>query len=490
METNYGELTVGIAKRYGDEVLVETSADASERGGATKVLSLEAEVKTTGVELLDGEADVTGKVNYRLLYLDRQERLCGLDYFKDFKCRVKGEEITPNGKCAVRFTVPDAEATLGGDEIKLGAMVGVELDYYGEKTERAVTGVTEAETRTEALASERVKRAERTIELQKILESGPSVKKIVLFGADAIPTRVETREEGKTLVGEVRANVLYLNESDEAVEVSASIPFAEAAEEGEAEYAVNVKNARIVLTDDEGGGVIEAEVAVGIEALSYEPVEKEVVTAAVGESKQAVETASTVVSRKHIGQIFAEETMTGTIPAENGGYVAFVRPGCRAVAEVTVSDGAVRVEGVAGLQAALLTDGAYGAAQGELPFSYLLPFEGAKAGQSAEARVVVTDAKGTMAAGGVAVTAKVWLTVTLFEDAECRYLSDVTEGEPYPESEAGISVYFAEKGEDPWAIAKAINVLPSALLAANPFLAEPLSDDDGSNKKVLIIRKK
>ncbi|MBO4473254.1 MAG: DUF3794 domain-containing protein [Clostridia bacterium] len=486
MKTEYGELQVATVGHYEDEVLVETTADASERGGATKVLSLEAEVKAASAELLDGEAEVTGKVNYRLLYLDRQDRLCGLDYFKDFKCRVKGEGISPSGKCALRFTVPDQEATLRGDEIALSAMVGVALDCFGEKSEQVVTAVEGAESKKGAVISERVTRSERTIELEKVVDSGPSVKKIVLFGVDAILSKAEQKEGGNELVGEVRANILYLNEADEAVEVSATIPFCETVGEGAAEYAVSVKNARIVLTDDEGGGVIEVEVAVCVEQLSHEVVETEVVTAAVGETGEAVERLSKVGTRRYLGQIFSEETLTGTIPRGEGGFVAFVRPGCHAIADVAVVDGAVKVEGVAAFQAACLADGKYTAVQGELPFSYLLPLEGAAAGQSAEARFTITDAKGTMTTDGIVITAKVWIAVTIYEDRVCSFLSDVTEGDPYPESGAGISVYFAEKGEDAWSIAKAMKVLPSALVEANPFLEGALEED----KRILILRKK
>ena len=125
MLTEYGELLIGIDRKYREEILVETRVDAADRGGAEKVLSLEADVRLIGTELLDGEAEVSGKVNYRLLYLDRQSRLCGLDYFKDFKCRVAGEAIKPNGKCSVAFTVPDAESTIKGETIELSAFVDV-----------------------------------------------------------------------------------------------------------------------------------------------------------------------------------------------------------------------------------------------------------------------------------------------------------------------------------------------------------------------------
>lgn len=486
METEYGELSIGVAETYRGEVLVETTADASERGGATKVLSLEADVKSTGAELMDGEAEVTGKVNYRLLYLDGQGRLCGLDYFKDFKCRVKGAEIAPNGKCAVRFTVPDAEATLTGDAIALSAMVGTELDYFGEKETRAVLNVNGAEVRKGTLVTERAKRAERTVELEKVVDSGPNVKKVVLFDAEAVAAKVETREDGKELVGEVRANILYLNEADEAVELVASLPFAEALGEGAAECAAYVKNARIVLTEAESGGEIAIEVALTLEETAYDPVEREVVTAAMGESAESVETSSVVPYGKYLGQRFYEEGLSGNIDVADAGYVAFVRPGCHAIAETAVTEGAVRVEGVAAFQVVTLKEGAYESVQGELPFSYLLPFDGAKEGRQARAVVTITDAKGVASASGVAITAKVHLAVSLREGGEYVYLSEVSEGEPYPESAAGISVYFAEKGEDLWSIAKAMKVLPSALVQANPFLAEPLEEA----KKVLIFRQK
>ena len=486
MQTEYGELLLSVSGHYVDEALVETTADAADRGGVTKVLSLEADVKTTGAELLEGEAEVSGKVNYRLLYLDRQERLCGLDYFKDFKCRVKGEEITPSGRCRVRFSVPDAEATLRGDEILLSAMVGVNLDYFDEKSEKFVTAVSEAETLKGSIPTQTILLTQRTVELEKVIESGPKVKKIVLFDTDALPVKVERRDGGNDLVGEVRVSVLYLNEADEVVEVGATIPFTESFEAGTATYDVAVKNARIVLTDDEGGGAIEVEATVTVDEFTYVYEEKEVLAAAVGECKEAIETLVPLSCDKCLGQHCYEQSLVGTIPVKEGGYVAFVRPGCHAIAEVSVTEGAVRVEGVAAFQSAVLSEGGYTAAQGELPFSYTLPFDGAKEGQSAEAKVIVTDAKGNMGEGGVAVSAKIAVEVTLFERESSAYLSDVTEGEAYPESEAGISVYFAEKGEDVWSIAKAMKALPSALVQANPFLEGALEE----NKKVLILRKK
>ena len=488
MQTEYRELSAGIIEKYGEEILVETSVGTADRGGAEKVLSLEAEAKLTGVELLDKEAEVSGKVNYRLLYSDKQHRLCGLDYFKDFKCRVQGEKITPNGKCSVSFSIPDAEARIEGDDVTFSAMTEVELTYFGEEERRAVSAVTEAECHVGEILTEKVKRSERSVDLEKSAEVGPGVKKIVLFRTDAVISEIVKKEEENEVKGEVRASVIYLNEADEAVELLLSLPFVESFEGGEPrDYRAWVKNARIVLTEEEEGGAVDVEATLVIEELVYISHTEKAVLAVCGETHTVKESEGTLSCRSFCEQGVYTEPLKGTIPLEvPDAYVAFVRPGCHAVAEIAVEKGAVKVEGVSAFQVVYLTEGGYDSVQGELPFSYLLPFPTATGDEGAEVRLLITDPKASYNGKELLIEAKVAIAVSLYEMKTGRYLAEAEDGEPIPESEAGISVYFAESGETVWQIAKAMGVLPSALIKANPFLSEPLTED----KKVLIFRAK
>ena len=488
MEKEYCELLIGVDRKYSEEILVETKADATDRGGAEKVLSLEADVRLTGAELLEGEGEVTAKVNYRLLYLDRQSRLCGLDYFKDFKCRVSGESIKPNGKCAVTFAVPDAEARAVGDAIEMSAVVDVTLRYFGEEEKKAVASVAGAECRKKEIHTERAERRERTLELEKTLDSGPNVKKIMLFDVESVPTSLSRSEGEVTVMGEARANVIYLNEADETVELTASLPFTETFEgDGEAEYLFSVKSSRIVLTDDEEGSAVDVEVTVEIDEIAYEKEVTTVADAALSAACETIERSESVEERSFAGEYCFEETVSGALPlSAEGAYIAFVRPSNQAVAEVTVKEGAVGVEGVAAFRIVYLTEKGYDSTQGEFPFSYAFPVPTAKEGMDAEMRIVITQPQAIYDGKEVRVSAKVTALLTLWENATQEYLSDVEEGESFPESEAGITVYFAEKGEDLWRIAKNMKTLPSTLVQANPFLSEPLSE----NKKVLIFRKK
>ena len=488
MEITYGELLLGVNERYSDELLVETTVDTAARGGATNVLSVEADAKASSVELLDGEADVMGKVNYRLLYLDSQGRLCGLDYFKDFKCRVKGEKIMPNGKCAVGFVVPDVDARVAGDGVELSAVVKVDLDYFGEEEKKIVTGISGAETLAGEVVTNRVSVKEKVLELDKIADVGLNVKKIVLFQTEALPLTLREEEDGTALAGEVKGTLLYLNDAEEVAELTVTLPFEEKAEAvGEKDYSAFVKSARVVLTDDEEGNSVEVEASVVLIEKTYDRLHQSVIVDSCGEKFVVEEQRQTGVHDLFFAKRTYSEEIEGAISVDDpGATYLFVRPGCLGIAGVSVADGKINVEGVASFYVVGEREDKYLSSRGELPFVFDLPFEGAKDNQRADVAVRVTDA--TISARGKEVRLKATLSVEvrLYEASAFSYLSDAKEGAPIWESEAGISVYYAEKGETLFSVAKSMGVLPSALVRANPFLSEPLEED----KKVLIFRQK
>ena len=487
MDISYGALSLAVNERYGEELLVETSVDTSERGGASKVVSLETETKGVSVELLDGEAEVSGKVNYRLIYLDRQGHPCGLDYFKDFKCRVKGAEITPTGRAAVKYSIPDDEASISGDEITLSAVVDLSLEYNGEVEKPCVSSVEGAETLAIEVVTEKVERRERSITLDKVADVGIGVKKILLFRVDAMPLAVTQNDAEATVSGEVRGTILYMNEADEVAELTVSIPFSEKTEGSASDYTAAVKSARVVLTDDEEGNSIEAEATLLLTEIIRRDVAQPAIAAACAGRVTMDENPESVCSKHFVGRKCYEEALGGSVSLADGGEaVAFIRPGSYAVAGVSVGNGEIKVEGVSSFRVALMREEGYDAVSAELPFVYVLPFAEAKEGMSAEVNLLVTDAVGSLRGKDLMISGKAHLEIRLYEDRCYTYLSEITEGAEIADSGAGISVYFAEQGEDLWSIAKNVGVLPSMLLKANPFLAEPLNE----HRKVLVFRQK
>ena len=489
METDYREYSFGVRAEYGEQVSVETAVSAAERGGAMRVLSLEAEAKAVGVEMMAGEALVSGKVNYRLLYLDASEKPCGLDYFKDFEVRLSGDRIAVDGKWRVDMHVVDAEAKVAGDTVDMSAVVEVTLSVCDEVKMRGVAAAEGVELAEGLVKSEKVvgKRS-FTIDLAKEETVGALVKKVLLFDAEAAILSVTAKDEKVNVAGEARATVVYLTEEDEVRETLLTIPFSEETEAtGEkASHTLVVKNARIVISGDENVSSFEAEMTAELTTYDLETEEVAVSTDAFSAASYLETASERVTSELLAGECRYRAELGGVIPSEEPiGRVVSVRPVGLAVANVEVGNGNVHIEGVSSYNVFGVGE-EYRSVRGEFPFVLDFACAAAEVGMRADVSFVVLGASGKPATGGVNVTADVVVTVALYKAVEGEFLSEIKEGAPREDDGAGISVYFAEAGEDLWSVAKNMGVAPSVLLRANPYLAEPLTEA----KKVLVFKAK
>ena len=476
METVYRDYSFAKSAEYEKQITVETPINTAERGGVLKVLSVEAEAKVTGVELVAGEANVSGKVNFRVLYLDAAGKLCGLDYFKDFETKVEGEDVTADGKYRVELIVVDCSCGVQGDVMDASAAVNVRLAVQRNATCRGVASADGAELRIGTVTFETMADV-RTSTVDVTAEENVEgvVKKVLLFD-------VAVALSGSKGAGEARATVLYQTETDEIGERSFIIPFAEEENaSGRSAYDVRVKNARVVISGDEDVSAIEVEASLSRTACDYMTETADVVEEAFCFANKTEVTRETLAAKTFVGETHYRETLTGA-PEAVGDIIA-VRPVGLALAGAEVSDGRIRAEGVASFTLLCRNEDGFASAQGELPFVYDLPFAEAKEGDVATVRVDVLGVKGR---GRGDLTAEVAISADVFREGTASLITNIAEGAPREDDGAGISVYFADAGEDVWRIAENMGVAPSALIRANPFLAEPLTEA----KKVLIFRAK
>ena len=476
METVMREYSFAKSAEYEKQISMETPINTAERGGIGRVLSVEAEAKLTGAELMAGEASVGGKVNFRVLYLDAAGKLCGLDYFKDFEAKVEGEAIAADGKYRVDLTVVDCGHSVQGDVMNVSAVVDVRLCVQVIETKEGVASVDGAELLTEmGLFEQLTEIRASSVELLAEEKVQGVVKKVLLFDVAAALS-------GSKGAGEARATVLYLTEDDEVGECDLIIPFAEEEDAtGSSAYDVRVKNARVVISGDEDVSAIETEITLSRTAYDYAVEETEVVKDVFSYQCASSVALETVRARRFIGEAHYRETLGGTV--ETVGDIIAVRPVGLAVAGTEISDGRIRAEGVASFTLLCRNDEGYASTQGELPFIYELPFPNAAAGDVATVRVDVLGVKGR---GAGEITAEVAISADVQREVVGSFVTEIAEGAPREDDGAGISVYFAETGEGLWSIAKEMGVAPSALVRANPFLAEPLTEP----KKVLVFKGK
>jgi len=476
METVYREYSFAKSAEYEKQISVETPINTAERGGIGRVLSVEAEAKLTGVELVAGEANVGGKVNFRVLYLDGSGKLCGLDYFKDFESKVLGDDIAADGKYRADLTVVDCGYGVQGDVMDVSAVVNVRLAVQKNVTCQGVASQEGAELRVGTATFERMAEVRTsTVDVSAEEKVEGVVKKVLLFDVTVALT-------GNKGAGEARASVLYQIEGDEVGERSFIIPFADEEDaSGQNAYDVKVKNARVVISGDEDVSAIEVEATLQRTAYDYLTESADVVEDLFCIENKVSLSRESAATRSFVGEMHYRETLTGSLDA--AGDIIAVRPVGLAVAGAEVSDGRIKAEGVASFVMICRNEDGYISSQGELPFVYELPFAEAIAGDSATVRVDILGVKGR---GRGDLTAEVAVSADVYREGTVTFVTSVADGAPRDEEDAGISVYFADAGEDVWRIAESMGVAPSALLRTNPFLAEPLTEP----KKVLVFRSK
>lgn len=488
MDTEYREYSFGIGGDLREQVTVETSVNTAERGGISEVLSLESEAKLLGVEMMQGEALLSGKVNYRLLYADAAGKLCGLDYFKDFETRLVSEGVTADGKWDATLAVIDCGYSLQGDTVTVGAVVDVSLRAYRECKIRGVAAIPEAELLTGRVETERfVGKREFLLDLDKEESVGCLVKKVLLFDTQAVILSAEEKEGVLAVSGEARAVVLYLTEEDVVGEKSFVIPFSQETEaRGKSRVFAAMKNARVVISGDESVSAVEVEMTVSLTVSELERETAETVKDVFLPGAEAVLVKEAVPAEIFLGETRKRELLASSIVLDGADEILIVRPVGLAVAGSEVKEGTIRVEGVASFDVVCKKEEGCFSRQGELPFVSEILFSGAEPGDKATVRADVIGARGVLTASGADVTAELILAADLSRPSETALITDVSEGEARADDGAGISVYFAEAGEDLWGIARNMGVMPSALLRANPFLAEPLAEA----KKVLVFKAK
>lgn len=105
------------------ERVVEFSPPDVDMSNVAKILSLAVDAKCVGVESGDGYAQINGRTNFRLVYLDKDGEVKGVDYNADFTLKADGEfEDGDNVQCDIIVTESDVEAA---DTLTLTAVLEI-----------------------------------------------------------------------------------------------------------------------------------------------------------------------------------------------------------------------------------------------------------------------------------------------------------------------------------------------------------------------------
>lgn len=460
------------------ERVVEFSPSGLDAGDVARVLSLAVDGRAVSVEAGDGYAAVAGRVNFRLVYQDRDGAPRGVDYNADFNLRADGDFLAGDSvEAAVGVVEADVRT---GERVVLTAVIGVRVQAVRRSEEECLVDAEKCYKTVESVAVPSLV-ASKTVGVSVTgEEDAGDVDAVLLADAEAVVTSARA-ESGKIVAeGKVRAAVTF-TEDGEIRTGEIVVPFSEevladGVEEGDAVTAsVTVRSSGIVLAGVPGANIIRFDGELALRVGAVRCCESDVI-ADMFMLTNEVELVRE--SRKFLffgGMKYVTESVSGTAsledraPAESVIAVPYAR--CYAAKAEPVEGGAL-VEGVLTADVIYRSENGIESVRAEVPYS--VEIEG-DLGADVRATCFVESIKAKARRGELDIEAEVGILLSGVRSVDAEFISSVAVGEEKERNDSALSLYITQEGDGMWDVCKALTATPDELIAQNPALSDPVT---------------
>ena len=466
--------------------VVTAEIDTAERGGISRILALSAEGKLFSSEKIDNQARLSGKINFKLLYLDEEGKPSGLDYFSDFEERIENSDIGEFTDMWGEIEVLETESNVDGSKIILSAVCSFSVRGIGEKSFRPLTSCQQLEFTDEKKTLCRIKTlADYNFALEEEVESKVNIDKVLFFSSRIISQKTLPTQGGFRVEGVAVSDVVYTSEGKIEQKVI-SIPFSEEIEgHGERLLAKAViRSSRLVLSGTEDNNLIKTELNCIIRGMTFSCEEKVVIDDCFSPTERVDVSFDTLVSRHFEGSRNFREKISAEIPFDEEGTLVSALPDGVRIANLGCEDGHGFIEGVCTLNLIFSSEDGAKSLFAEIPFS--LTLDGDFPHGDLEGEIIAVNVSARNRGSVIDIKADLDIRIDEFASVRQKYLSSATATGERLEEKAGISVYFAGEKDTAWKIAKAMGVGMEELLQINPTLSEGVKE----GQKIFIFREK
>ena len=466
---------------------IERVVEFTPRGAdnIAKVLSLSVDGKALSSTPCDGYADISGRADFTLIYLDFDGNPSSANFNADFNVRLDGE-ISQSDRLSVDIKVVEWKV-MSGDILTLSAVVRV----TGMATKPAhLNMLTDAEdsyvTAKKLVIPTPVATTGYSFPVDEETTVG-DVEKVLSLSTKCSLTHTKVRDKQVDISVDTVAIITYIQDgvvrtatftisSEECVSIDEIM-------QGDKAYVVpSVKSGKVILAGVTGENILrfEGEITTSIYVTRY--VEQDVV------DDLFMLTHDTSVERESstltgfVGTGFYKERIYGEadLPeCENGAVIGV--PAVTAFVAKAICDEDMSVEGIATAEILYSADGEIRSVRAEVPYSVNLIGDFTN---KVIARVTVLDATVKIKNNTAEINLLLGFEISSFAESNVSYISSVEMGEERPVNTSGLSMYVAKDGDTMWDVSKALTATPEQIMAQNPHLTFPLKQCD----KVLYFR--
>ena len=468
------------------ERVVEFSPTDVDMSNIAKVLSLAVDARATSVDAQDGYAQVGGRVNFRLAYLDKDGTPKGVDYNADFTARVDGEFVEGDSAwCDIVISESDVEA---GDTLTLTAVLEVNVSAIKRDEIEVLVNADDCYVqKQEIYVPSFIAQKSVVVPFDDEKNVGGEIESVLGLSSTVVTRQSLATDGGATAKLAVYSVVTYV-EGGEIKQHTFEIPLEEefnldGVKEGDAiKLYTALKSSKIVLQGVTDDNTIRVEGEIQIKVQAYRCSKIEIVSDLFMLSNQ------TEIERKtakytcfdgcgyFVKGVGGSATLSDNKPAAIE-VCALPYARCYTTRAYVNDENSLIVEGVANTDIIYRDENGYNSVRAELPFAISaaseIPF-------SKEVRV---DCKIQRIDSVVRrerefdITFDVAIAVCGFSPLEASYISAVEVGAERAQNTSALSVYVASPSDTMLDVCSALSAMPEDILAQNPDLAEPFAQD-------------
>lgn len=431
------------------------------------VLGVSADAVALTAESFETDATVTGRVNFKVLYVSSENGLSAMDYYSDFKTSISTDSGAVHKLFAFGKVLGVEKISTTENAIKLKAIVEIELIGANKKeiTYADCTGV--CAKREGILECELKEVAEGSFDIYEEYDTEGSVDKIILLDTDLILKDGKPTRDGLLISGTAVANLVYKTE-DGVKSLTLSLPFCEEIEtlgttsEDDIYLYGFVKDAKIILTGEEDSTVIRVDMTVSVRVPVFEVREKEILVDAYDIDNDIRLARRDCENYKKTGDWNWEERLSGTVTLSENKATKILSL-CNAnpfISEIKSSKDKISLLGaVSALLVYVDENDIIRGDDVELPFVVEFDANGSEEIGETYLRTAICDTTTAIKRGGdieVMYVLKVYAYQCVRE--KFSYVSEITLEESARCERKPIVIYKRRDGENDWDIAKALRV--------------------------------
>lgn len=469
------------------ERVVEFSPPGIDVSNIAKVLSLSVEAKCASAEPFEGYAEIAGRTNFRLTYVDKEGEPKGADLGADFNAKIDGDFLPSDSVSAeIRVVETDVEAT---SSLKLSAWLDVAAFAVRREELSALTNADNCyKTMKEARLPAYIASKTTFSPFDAELSAGGEVSSVLSMNTDCVLKSADATDGGVRLTAEVISTVVYveggeIKQRDFKIDLEEELNLDGVEKSDSVLASACVKNAKLVLqgVTDDNELRVEGEVCFKIQVFRCSSFE--IVAELFNlDNEMTVATSSASFTCFDSCGYFTEKAGGSATLADNrpAGIAICAIPCARAMASKAgrEEDGTLSVEGVVNADIIYTDENGFNSVRAEIPFALSIASE-KQFSEQLKVDVQVLKISATLAREReIDIDMTLAVSVAAFSPVQFDYISSVEIGEEKPKNTSGISLYIARGGDELLDLCKALSAMPEDIMAQNPSLEFPLAEGE------------